>query len=81
MTSDNSRQKFRAKVYPFEGETRRCNLTEPTFWIHPSGEPDNNSDINCVTMLFNNANYPDGGINTWHGDRCDMNYNGEQGIY
>ena len=46
-------------VYPIEGEDRLCNLTEPSYWIHVDGEPDNHSNLNCVTMLFNNANYPD----------------------
>ena len=46
-------------VYPFESENLVCNLTEPSYWIHADGEPDKHSNLNCVTMLFNNANYPD----------------------
>merc|ERR1711935_616060 len=66
--------------YPHGNEThRRCNLSEPIFWIHDDGEPDKHSNLNCVTMLFNNEHYPNKGIHNWHGDRCNMNYNGDQG--
>ena len=68
-------------MYPYNGNQRRCPLTQkhPTFWV--STKPDHNSDLNCVNMLFNfGGTFPQlGPLKNWNGEKCDHNYSGVQG--
>merc|ERR1712147_188478 len=68
-------------MYPYNGNQRRCPLTQkhPTFWI--TEKPDHNSDLNCVNMLFNFVDtFPElGPLKNWNGEKCSNNYSGVQG--